>query len=143
MRSFIRRHALIAEVVFLTLVPSAVIASSGCAVGQQDAWGVCPTELKMARGSYGLIVDGAITPSHYAVTYALTVKADQTLTMSFAGAHEMTGEIRCGRDVDGPYSGTGNSFTVKQAHTCFISVGANTHANEPWTGGFTLALIIK
>ena len=63
-------------------------------------------------------------------------------SITFAGAGTMRGSVQCqGGVADGPYYGTGNSITIKVSGECDISAGANTMA-EPWTGNFTLAVLV-
>ncbi len=109
---------------------------------KRDGSGECATPLRMERGAYGVAVTGHITPKHYRDIYALDVKAGQTLVVSFASAHPMTGEIACADTGDGPWYGTGNSFTAPKTGTCFINVGANTRAGDPWSGNYTLAVVV-
>jgi hypothetical protein len=137
--------SLIAAETFAQDTPSSTAASQSmnCRVGVADAWGACPHVLHMKRGSFGLAVDGTVNPERYNQTYALDVGAGQTIIVIFASAHELSGSIRCPDGGDGPWSGTGNSFITKSAGTCFITVGANTRAGEPWTGRFTLAVVVK
>ncbi len=120
---------------------SASAQQGNCPATLRDARGQCPTPLKMERGAYGVAVTGHLTQQNYRATYALDVDAGQTVIVSFVGAHDMTGEISCGDTGDGPWGGTGNSYTVKQSETCYISVGANTRSGDPWNGNFTLAVL--
>ncbi len=101
-----------------------------------------PIILKFARGSYGVMVQGHVTPHAPQQVYRVDVDAGQVMTITFAGGGPMRGSVACQGGVgDGPYAGTGNSITIKVSGNCDISVGANTMANE-WTGGFTLAVLV-
>jgi len=100
-----------------------------------------PIVLKFAKGSYGVMAQGHVTPSAPQQVFQVNVDAGQVVTITFAGAGPMRGSVTCQGGVgDGPYYGTGNSITVKVSGNCDISVGANTMANE-WTGDFTLAVL--
>jgi hypothetical protein len=118
----------------------ALSTAQSCAPNGSEA---CPYVLHVAPGSYGAFVNGRITKTNYIANYALAVHAGQTITVSFAGAHDMRGSITCGHDGDGPWYGEGNSFTTKTDGTCLIRVAANTHSGDPWDGGFTLAVIVR
>jgi hypothetical protein len=114
-----------------------------CPADQRDDRGGCPIPLHMDKGAYGLAVTGHLTPDHYRNIYSLQVGARQSLVIAFAGAHDMTGEISCGVDGgDGPWYGGGNVFTTAHAGTCTINVGANTRAGDPWSGNYTLTVVI-
>ena len=124
------------------LVAAPALAQS-CPADQRDNRGACPTPLHMDKGAYGLAVTGHLTPDHYRNIYSLAVGARQSLVIAFAGAHDMTGEISCGADGgDGPWYGGGNVFTTAHAGTCFINVGANTRSGDPWSGNYTLTVVI-
>jgi hypothetical protein len=117
--------------------------AQSCPADQRDNRGGCPIPLHMEKGAYGLAVTGHLTPQHYRNVYLLQVGARQSLVIAFAGAHAMTGEISCGADGgDGPWYGGGNVFTTAHAGTCFINVGANTRADDPWSGNYTLTVVI-
>jgi hypothetical protein len=101
-----------------------------------------PITLTFAKGSYGVLAQGHVTPSQPQQVFKLDVAAGQAMTITFAGAGPMRGSVQCqGGVADGPYVGTGNSITIKQSGDCEISVGANTMANT-WTGDFTLAVLV-
>ena len=131
----------------LPLLPALLLASGAfaqsCPADQRDDRGGCAVPLHMDKGTYGLAVTGHLTPDHYRTVYSLKVGARQTLVIAFAGAHDMTGEISCGADGgNGPWYGGGNVFTTSRDETCFINVGANTRAGDPWSGNYTLAVVI-
>lgn len=126
-----------------TLSSPLASAQNACAVGERNSWGDCPIPLRMDAGTYGVAVTGHVTPNHPRVTYALDVRAGQMLTISFTGARDMTGEIGCGNTGDGPWYGSGNTFTAPLTGTCFVSVGENMRAGDPWSGNFTLAVLVK
>ena len=127
---------------FPVLFAGCAAAQDACPADQRDSSGACPIPLHMDRGAYGLAVTGHLTPQHYRAIYSLKVGARQTLVITFAGAEAMTGEISCGNTGDGPWYGGGNSFTTTKAGICFINVGANTRAGDPWSGNYTLAVVI-
>jgi len=101
-----------------------------------------PITLKFARGSYGVMAQGHVTPSTPQQVYRVDVEAGQMMILTFAGAGPMRGSVVCqGGLADGPFYGTGNSINIKVSGNCDIQVGANTMANE-WTGDFTLAVLV-
>jgi hypothetical protein len=101
-----------------------------------------PITIEFAPGSYGAIAQGHVTMSEPQQTFRLDVKAGQVMIITFAGAGTMRGSVQCQGGVgDGPYYGTGNSITITTSGECDISAGANTMA-EPWTGNFTLAVLV-
>lgn len=119
---------------------SLVLGTALACFGVQAA-AASPITLKFAKGSYGVLAQGHVTPHAPQQVYRVDVDAGQVLTITFAGAGPMRGSVTCQGGVgDGPYYGTGNSITVKVSGNCDISVGANTMANE-WTGDFTLAVL--
>lgn len=134
--------AIFAAVIVATIGAGAA-AQAGAPCATTDGSEACPYVLHVAPGTYGALTNGAITKTNYVVNYALTVRAGQTISVSFAGTHDMRGSITCGHDGDGPWYGTGNSFTTKTSGTCIIRVAANTHSGDPWDGGFTLAVIVR
>lgn len=110
-----------------------------CFGSQADA--ASPIVLQFAKGSYGVMAQGHVTPSAPQQVFRVNVDAGQIVTMTFAGAGPMRGSVSCQGGVgDGPYEGTGNSITIKVSGNCDISVGANTMATD-WTGDFTLAVL--
>jgi hypothetical protein len=118
-----------------------VLGGASIALGGQ-ANAAPPITLTFAKGSYGVMAQGHVTPSEPQQVYKLAVDAGQVMTITFAGAGPMRGSVQCQGGVgDGPYEGTGNSITIKKSGDCEISVGANTMANQ-WTGGFTLAVLV-
>lgn len=141
MSNFIRATAFGLGLFGLFAAPAAA-AQNACPADQRDSAGHCPIPLHLDRGAYGLAVTGHLTPQHYRDIYSLKVGARQTLVVTFAGAEAMTGEIACGSTGDGPWYGSGNSFTTTEAGICFINVGANTRAGDPWSGNYTLAIVI-
>lgn len=125
------RHSML-----MTLVLGSILAGLGV-----RAHAASPITLKFAKGSYGVLAQGHVTPHAPQQVYRVSVDAGQVVTITFAGAGPMRGSVSCQGGVgDGPYYGTGNSITVKVSGDCDISVGANTMANE-WTGDFTLAVL--
>lgn len=122
-----------------TLMTLALVSALVCFGAQADA--ASPIILKFAKGSYGVMAQGHVTPHAPQQVYRVNVDAGQVMTITFAGAGPMRGSVSCRGGVgDGPYYGTGNSIAVKVSGNCDISVGANTMANE-WTGDFTLAVL--
>ncbi len=122
-----------------TLMSLLLACAQACLVSQAAA--AAPIVLKFAKGSYGVMVQGHVTPGAPQQLFQVNVDAGQVITITFAGAGPMRGSVACQGGVgDGPYYGTGNSITVKVSGNCDISVGANTMANE-WTGDFTLAIL--
>jgi hypothetical protein len=100
-----------------------------------------PIPLQFAPGSYGALAQGQVTKTEFQQSYTFDANAGQVLTITFAGAGAMRGQVQCQGGVgDGPYYGSGNSITVKTSGECIVTVGANTMA-EQWTGGFTLAVL--
>jgi hypothetical protein len=119
-----------------------LVLGGAVALLSSQAMAASPITLKFAKGSYGVMAQGHVTPSTPQQVYRVDVEAGQVMTITFAGAGLMRGSVSCQGGVgDGPYSGTGNSITVKVSGNCDISVGANTMANE-WTGDFTLAVLV-
>lgn len=118
-------------------------AQASCA----GKWGLteaCPLPLRFAAGTYGAITHGRITPASYHRFYSFRARAGQRMILTFAGA----GAMRAGLQYpsaggDGPFDGTGGLITLPQTGTYIISVGANPMAGEPWSGRFTLSLLIK
>jgi len=122
--------------ILMSLLLAGVLACLGSQVGAAS-----PIVLKFAKGSYGVMAQGHVTPSAPQQVFQVDVDAGQVVTITFAGAGPMRGSVACQGGVgDGPFYGTGNSVTVKVSGNCDISVGANTMANE-WTGDFTLAVL--
>jgi len=123
-----------------TMLMSAVLCGAlACLGSRADA--ASPIVLKFAKGSYGVMAQGHVTPSAPQQLFQVNVDAGQVITITFAGAGPMRASMACQGGVgDGPYYGSGNSITVKVSGNCDISVGANTMANE-WTGDFTLAIL--
>jgi hypothetical protein len=136
-------RGLLNSMVFATAVGMGAVAEARALCPTADGSESCPYVLHVAPGTYGALANSAITKTNYVVNYALAVHAGQTITVSFAGTHDMRGSITCGNDGDGPWYGTGNSFTTKTSGTCIIRVAANTHSGDPWDGGFTLAVIVR
>ena len=64
------------------------------------------------------------------------------MIITFTGAGPMRGQVQCVGGGDGPYYGTGNTFSIPATGECQITVGANTMADN-WTGGFTLAILVN
>jgi len=137
------RHLSAALGFFAPLLLAGAAMAQSCPEDQRDNRGDCPTPLHLDKGAYGLAVTGHLTPDHYRNIYSLKVGARQSLVIAFAGAHDMTGEISCGADGgDGPWYGGGNVFTTAHAGTCYINVGANTRAGDPWSGNYTLTVVV-
>jgi len=102
-----------------------------------------PVWIEFAPGSYGAIAQGRVKPGDPLTTYKLTANGGQTMILTFVGAGPMRGQVQCAGGVGGgPYYGTGDSIALTTTGECEITVGANTMAEE-WTGGFTLAVLIK
>jgi hypothetical protein len=101
-----------------------------------------PIPLHFAPGSYGVMANGHVSTSEPHEVYTFNANAGQTMIVTFVGAGPMRGQVQCLGGGDGPYYGTGNTFTIPATGECQITVGANTMA-ETWTGGFTLAVLVK
>jgi hypothetical protein len=101
-----------------------------------------PIPLNFALGSYGVLANGQLAPGEPLQTYTFNANAGQTMIVTFTGAGPMRGQVQCLGGGDGPYYGTGNTFTIPATGECQIIVGANTMA-ENWTGGFTLAVLVN
>lgn len=124
------------------MILASFVLGGALAVLSAQANAASPITLKFAKGSYGVMAQGRVTPSEPQQIYQLDVEAGQVMTITFAGGGPMRGSVKCQGGVgDGPYTGGGNSITIKQSGNCEISVGANTMANE-WSGGFTLAVLV-
>jgi len=123
----------------LTLTSLILSGALACFGSRADA--APPITLKFAKGSYGVMAQGHVTPHAPQQVFRVNVDAGQVMTITFAGGGPMRGSVTCQGGVgDGPYAGTGNSITIKVSGNCDISVGANTMAHE-WTGDFTLAVL--
>jgi len=123
----------------LTAMSLVLGGAVACLGSQADA--ASPIVLNFAKGSYGVMAQGHVTPGAPQQVFRINVDAGQIITITFAGAGPMRGSVSCQGGVgDGPYYGSGNSITAKVSGPCDISVGANTMAND-WTGDFTLAVL--
>ncbi len=98
--------------------------------------------LHFATGSYGVMANGHVTASEPQQVYTFDANAGQTMIITFTGAGPMRGQVQCQGGGDGPYYGTGNTFSIPATGECRITVGANTMA-ENWTGGFTVAILVN
>ena len=101
-----------------------------------------PIRLHFAPGSYGVMANGRVTASEPHQVYTFDANAGQTMIITFTGAGPMRGQVQCLGGGDGPYYGTGNTFSIPGTGECQIIVGANTMADN-WTGGFTLAILVN
>lgn len=110
-------------------------------------WGLteaCPLPIRFASGTYGTTVHGRVTPASWLRFYSFRARAGQRLILTFAGA----GAMRAGMMFpvsggDGPFDGTGGLITLPQTGTYVISVGANPMAGEPWSGRFSMSVLVK
>jgi hypothetical protein len=102
-----------------------------------------PISLHFAPGSYGAIAQGHVTPGAWLQAFTLNVRAGQTMIVTFTGAGAMRGEISGPGGGGGPFYGGGDSFVFPASGTFTLEVGANTMAGSPWTGGFTLAVLVN
>jgi hypothetical protein len=102
-----------------------------------------PTPIHFAPGSFGAVANGHVTPADPLQAFTIKVGAGQTMIITFVGAGPMRGSVSGPGGGDGPYHGTGDSFVFPDSGTYTLNVGANTMAGSPWTGGFTLAVLVK
>jgi hypothetical protein len=107
--------------------------------------GSAPIQIEFAPGSYGTTIDGEVTATVFQQSYAMQVSAGQVMIITFTGAGPMRGGVTApaGQSGDGPYYGTGNTYTAPVNGVYIVYCGANTMAGAPWTGGFTLAVLVS
>jgi hypothetical protein len=106
--------------------------------------GSAPTPIQFAPGSYGAVANGNVTSTVFQQSFSLNVRAGQVMIITFTGAGPMRGGVSApaGQAGDGPYYGTGNSYTIPADGIYTVYCGADTMAGSPWTGGFTLAVLV-
>jgi hypothetical protein len=106
--------------------------------------GSTPTPIHFAPGSYGAVVNGYVSEEVFQQDFVLEVSAGQTMIITFTGAGPMRGGVSGPGGVggDGPYYGTGNTFAIPTSGLWTVYAGVNTMAGAPWTGGFTLAVLV-
>ena len=106
--------------------------------------GSAPTPIQFARGSYGAVANGHVSSTVFQHSFSLDVRVGQVMIITFTGAGPMRGGVNApaGQSGDGPYYGTGNSYTVPADGIYTVYCGADTMAGNPWTGGFTLAVLV-
>jgi hypothetical protein len=129
---------MIKPVTAICLIMSAIV--SGLIATHANA--APPIRLHFAPGSYGVMANGRVTASEPYQVYTFDANAGQTMIITFTGAGPMRGQVQCLGGGDGPYYGTGNTFSIPGTGECQITVGANTMADN-WTGGFTLAILVN
>ena len=125
----------------MAISPATASVSQACRPGTSEA---CPIALRFARGSYGVMVNGALTRTPDMRFYAIAARAGQQMTISFAGL----GALRAGITFpdgggDGPFGGEGNTITLPSNGAYIIYIGQNTMAGDPWRGGFTLSVLVR
>jgi hypothetical protein len=127
----------------IRIVNAATLMLGGvlCLVGTH-ANAAPPIPLHFPPGSYGVTANGHVSVSEPLQVYALDANGGQQMIITFVGAGPMRGSVQCLGGGDGPYYGAGNTFTIPATGECQITVGANTMA-ENWTGGFTLAVLVR
>ena len=120
-----------------------LMVCAGVALTNTYAHAASPIPIHFAPGSYGAVVNGHVSASHWLQTFKLKATAGQVMTLTFAGAvGPMRGQVQCqGGVAGGPYYGNGDSITITTAGECDITVGGNTMA-EPQPGTFTLAVLV-
>jgi hypothetical protein len=125
-----------------TLMLGGVLCLTGTCLIGTHASAAPPIPLNFALGSYGVMANGHVTPGEPLQTYTFNANAGQQMIVTFVGAGPMRGQVQCLGGGDGPYYGAGNTFTIPATGLCQVIVGANTMA-ETWTGGFTLAVLVR
>ena len=104
----------------------------------------CPIRISLLRGTYGTTVHGRLTFAPQQKYYALRARAGQLLTITFAGYGAMRGGINFpGGGGDGPFSGEGSTIDLPVTGDYILYLGQNTMAGEPWTGGYSLGVMIR
>ena len=120
---------------------SAASQQAGCtgSLGSQT----CPIRLRFARGTYGVLANGSLPSTPTQRYYVINARKGQPMFISFAGAGPMRGGIKFpGGGGDGPYNGVGTLYSLPASGDYVIYVGPNTMAGNPWSGRFTLSVVI-
>lgn len=118
-----------------------VAQARACVAGSSAS---CPIRISLLRGTYGTTVHGRLTLAPQQKYYALRARAGQRLTITFAGFGVMRGGINFpGGGGDGPFDGDGNTIDLPTTGDYILYLGQNTMAGEPWTGGYSLGVMIR
>ncbi len=132
---------LLGVVLMVNGVTAPVAQARACVPGSSAT---CPIRISLLRGTYGTTVHGRLTLAPQQKYYALRARAGQWLTITFAGFGTMRGGINFpGGGGEGPFDGEGNTLELPATGDYILYLGQNTMAGEPWTGGYSLGVMIR
>lgn len=104
----------------------------------------CPIRIRFAAGAYGALVNGTLTHAPDVRYYVINARAGQKMYLTFLGKGYMRGGIKYPNGSgDGPFVSGQTVIDLPQTGNYIIYLGQHTMASEPWTGKFTLSVMVQ
>lgn len=104
----------------------------------------CPIRIRFAAGAYGALVNGTLTRTPDVRYYVINARAGQKMYLTFLGKGYMRGGITYPNGSgDGPFVSGQTVIDLPQTGDYILYLGQHTMASEPWTGKFTLSVMVQ
>ncbi|HQV70716.1 MAG TPA: hypothetical protein PL074_11040 [Thermoflexales bacterium] len=104
----------------------------------------CPIRIRFAAGAFGALVNGRLTRTPDQRFYVVKARAGQKMYLSFLGDGYMRGGITYPNGGgDGPFVSGQTTIELPKTGDYIIYLGQHTMASEPWTGRFTLSVMVQ
>lgn len=121
--------------------PTAPRASCPRGVGTDAS---CPLRIRFAAGAFGALVSGRLTRAPDQRFYVIKARAGQKMYLSFLGDGYLRGGITYpDGGGDGPFVSGQTTIELPKTGDYIIYLGQHTMASEPWTGRFTLSVMVQ